>query len=253
MRYLWQLQKQTKSLLRSCLKTFQSLTGKNNQHKMLDFYSLFIKEGDLCFDVGANIGNRTEIFLKLGAKVVCIEPQDFNIQKLNKLYGHDKNVTILNKGIADKNGQMELHICEDSNEISTMSEKWMNKGRFARDYEWTKTQIVEVITLDDLINQYGMPKFCKIDVEGFEYPVLKGLTQKIPYLSFEFTREFFDDSKKCIDHLLSIGSAEFNCSIGESYKLLLPSWVAPEELYEKLNRRKGKYLWGDIYCKFISD
>ena len=38
------------------------------------FYSQFIRPGDLCFDVGANKGARAEIFLRLGARVVAVEP-----------------------------------------------------------------------------------------------------------------------------------------------------------------------------------
>lgn len=217
---------------------------------MLAFYSHFINNGDLCFDVGANIGNRTEIFLKLGAKIVCIEPQVSCVKILNQQYGNNRAVIIINKGLAEKEGHLEVHICENATTISTMSEKWMKEGRFSADYRWTKTQLVPVTTLDNLINQYGTPKFCKIDVEGFEYNVLKGLSKPIPFISFEFTKEFFDDSKKCINHILSIDHADFNCSIGESSQLLFSSWITPEELYAKLDSFGEKLLWGDIYVKF---
>ena len=43
--------------------------------KYVDFYRQFVTEGDLCFDVGANVGRRTRTFLKLKAKVVAV----FNI------------------------------------------------------------------------------------------------------------------------------------------------------------------------------
>lgn len=221
-----------------------------NQREILNFYSIFINSGDLCFDVGANIGNRTDVFLKLGAKIVCIEPQDTCIKILNRLYGNNSNVIILNKGLAEKEGHLEIYIGEDATTISTMSEKWMKEGRFSTDYEWTRTQLVPVTTLDALINKYGLPKFCKIDVEGFEHNVLKGLSNPIPFISFEFTREFFDDAKKCINHLLSIDHAEFNCSIGESSQLLFSSWITPEELYKKIDSFEDKTLWGDIYVKF---
>src|SRR3954471_20046 len=39
------------------------------------FYRQFIKPGNLVFDVGANVGNRVEVFLKCGAKVIAVEPQ----------------------------------------------------------------------------------------------------------------------------------------------------------------------------------
>lgn len=50
---------------------------KKRQHKKeMEFYSQFIEKHDLCFDVGANMGSKTSKFLKLGAKVVSIEPQE---------------------------------------------------------------------------------------------------------------------------------------------------------------------------------
>jgi 16S rRNA A1518/A1519 N6-dimethyltransferase RsmA/KsgA/DIM1 with predicted DNA glycosylase/AP lyase activity len=39
-----------------------------------NFYQSFINKGDLCFDVGANIGQKSEALLSIGARVVAIEP-----------------------------------------------------------------------------------------------------------------------------------------------------------------------------------
>ena len=61
-----------------------------DDQKKLKFYSQFIKKGDLVFDVGANLGNRTKIFLKLGARVVAIEPQPFCMSRLKSFYQKNK-------------------------------------------------------------------------------------------------------------------------------------------------------------------
>ncbi|MGZ5486530.1 MAG: FkbM family methyltransferase, partial [Nitrososphaeraceae archaeon] len=65
-----------------------------NRKKLLRFYSRFIKKDDLCFDIGANFGRRTEIFLKLGARVVAVEPQDTCMKELQKKYGNNKKVIL---------------------------------------------------------------------------------------------------------------------------------------------------------------
>jgi FkbM family methyltransferase len=182
--------------------------------------------------------------------VICIEPQPICVKRLWKRFGKNANVVIVEAALDEKEGVGELAVCEQEPTISTMSQRWRSEGRFAGKNEWTKTVPVAVTTLDCLIARYGTPAFCKIDVEGFEVLVLKGLSQPIPVISFEFTREFFSDAKTCIDHLLSIGPAAFNVSFGESMTLLCEPWVHPDELHERLEAEEDPLLWGDIYTKF---
>jgi FkbM family methyltransferase len=214
------------------------------------FYGRFVEPGDLCFDVGANLGNRTAVLLDLGARVIGIEPQPACVKRLRKLFDKNENVVIVEAAVGEREGRGELAICEEEPTISTMSEKWKSEGRFAGKNQWTKTVPVEVTTLDRLIARCGTPAFCKIDVEGFEVPVLKGLSRPIPVISFEFTREFFADAKTCIAHLQSIGPVVFNASFGESMTLLQDDWVNPEVLYGRIEAEDDAFLWGDIYARF---
>ncbi len=220
------------------------------EKKEIIFYSKFIKKGELCFDVGANIGNKTNIFLKLEAKVIAVEPQKLACQKIQEFYGDNKNLSIVNKGLADKPGFLELSIDQDCSVLSTMSEKWRKEGGFSENYTRAKIEKVPVTTLDNLISEYGLPKFCKIDVEGFEKEVLKGLTKPIPYISFEFTKEFLIDAKTCVDYLLSLGKPTFNYSAGANDKLSFKEWVLQNELFEELEKKEDKNFWGDIYVKY---
>lgn len=218
---------------------------------MLEFYSQFINKNDLCFDVGANIGEFTEVFLKLGAKVVCIEPQEECLHRLYRSFGKNPNVVIVGKALGEREGSANLMICKEANTISTLSDKWVREGRFSRNYKWTKTQNVSVTTLNALVQQYGLPKFCKIDVEGFEESVLKGLTKPIPFISFEFTREFYDTAKNCVDYLSSLGYQKFNCSFGHAPQFLFPRWMESEELFEEIGLIEDKLMWGSIYAKGV--
>ena len=150
------------------------------------FYGSLIKKNDLCFDVGANVGNRILPLLKLGAKVVAVEPQDGCCKILKHKFG--KNIEIVTKGLGERDCIKNFHI-SNANTISSFSDEWINlvkKHRF-KEYTWNKVIKLEMTTLNRLIEKYGMPKFIKIDVEGYELDVLKGLTIPVEIISFEYT------------------------------------------------------------------
>ena len=58
------------NFVRSFVGWRQSFEWKRRQ-----FLGGFIQKGDLVFDIGANVGQMTDVFLRLEAKVVCVEPQ----------------------------------------------------------------------------------------------------------------------------------------------------------------------------------
>lgn len=240
---------------KSALRWAQNYKPETIRHnkRMKGFYSQFIRSGDLCFDVGANVGSRTEIFLRLGARVVAVEPQADCMRELQRKYSRNKSVILVQKGLDEKPGERELYI-SDANPISSISREWISavtdSGRFAA-YRWDRSQLITMTTLDLLIESYGVPAFCKIDVEGAELTVLKGLSKPIKVLSFEFTPEFVVSTLGCIEHLSGLGSVAYNYSVEESMCLALSNWVTGEEMGEILKRLPDKNLFGDVYARFI--
>ena len=215
----------------------------------LAFYDQFLSKGALCFDIGANIGSRTDIFLELGTKVVCVEPQPKCVDTLRKKYQSNPSVVVVAKGLASKVCTMPLSVCEQANTISTFSERWKT-GRF-QNHSWDTTLDVPMTTLDALIEEFGMPDFCKVDVEGFEYQVLQGLSYPVKVLCFEFTKEFVDDAGLCMQYLSSIGRVQFNYTLGENMSLALTRWTDSNAILHSLHQIEDDLLWGDVYAKFF--
>ena len=231
-----------------------------SRRKLTRFYSQFISKGDLCFDIGANIGNRTGVFLELGAAVVAAEPQDTCMRKLLNKYGNNNKVFLVHKAVGVEEGRENL-ILSNSHTVSSMSKEWIDcikdSDMFFTStsaFKWHKTVSVPITTLDKLIEKYGRPTLCKIDVEGFEYQVIKGLSQPIEMISFEFTPtpEFISLAIKSIKHLSTIGNVKFNYSFGESMTLALPKWVDARKICNILLYVPRKTAFsGDIYARFI--
>ena len=172
-------------LYNSVYATVLAISNVLSRRKMLRFYSQFISKGDLCFDIGANTGNRTEAFLKLGATVVAVEPQDICMRKLLNKYRNNNKIFLVHKALGAKEGKGNL-ILSNSHTVSSMSKEWIDcikdSDMFFTStsaFQWNKTVSVPITTLDKLIEKYGNPAVCKIDVEGFEYQVIKGLSQPI--------------------------------------------------------------------------
>ena len=219
---------------------------------MISLYQRWVRPGGLVFDVGANVGNRIDIFLEIGAKVVAVEPQLHCVRILTEKFGN--KISIENIGLSHSEGILEFHIADEST-ISSFSKEFITKtgsSRFRRN-EWNETIPVPVSTCDKLIEKYGIPDFCKIDVEGFELEVLKGLNTKIPALSFEYcVPEMADNLYACLERLNLIdATASYNYSIGEYFAMSLDHWLSFPEFFSHVKEKKfHKSLFGDIYIQF---
>ena len=224
--------------------------------KRVDFYSQFISKDDLCFDVGANYGNRIEALLELGCRIVAIEPQHECCKFLKKKYG--SSIEIINKGLGEKEGSLEFYK-SDASTLSTFSKDWIEavqqSGRF-RQHHWEKKTIVDMTTLDNLIRLYGLPQFVKIDVEGYELEVLKGLSSPVRFISFEYAvPEQIEKIAGCIQHIQSLApgkKAECNYSVGESMAWTHNSWLPCADMIDLIHT--AEFIdtgFGDIYVRTI--
>lgn len=230
------------------LKQLQELTPakRADQRRRVGFYRAFVPRGGLAFDVGANMGNRTAAFLALGANVVAVEPQARCVSTLVRRFGTNPALTVVPVGLSSKPGVATLHVATN-HVLSSMSDNFVARMDYQHN-EWSSTQEVRVSTLDSLIDVFGVPDFCKIDVEGFEVPVLQGLSRAIPALSIEHNPPLSDATLDCLELISALSPEyEFAFSPGESMTLNSQGWVRLDEAKALIRRKELPF--GDFYAR----
>jgi FkbM family methyltransferase len=137
-------------------------------------YETFLKEqyknlkvdNKLVIDVGANIGDSAIYFSKRAKEVIAFEPYpySYNLAKTNLVLNHAWNVKLLNKALGEKNTAIKL-----DPSYSNMASDQIKES--------TDGVTVDVVTLHDVINTYGVESaVLKIDCEGCEYGLILSST-----------------------------------------------------------------------------
>jgi FkbM family methyltransferase len=231
-----------------------------DRDKEVDFYRTTLsgfQKGNVIFDIGANDGCKTDVFLRLGAKVVAVEPDETNIKILNGKF-LDKRifrrpVTVAGKAVSDRAGEMTMWIDAPGSALNTLNPKWVdtlryNSGRFGQRLHFEQKKTVLTTTLGKLIAEYGVPFYIKIDVEGHEQNVLRGLNQSVPYVSFEVNLpEFREEGMECIRILNELNSeGEFNYAADCRRGLAGESWKPSDEFvraFEQCGEPAVEMFW----------
>lgn len=220
--------------------------------RMQHFYAQFIQPGDLCFDIGAHVGNRILVWSRLGAWVVAVEPQPICLALLQRCYGKAANVSLVADAVGAKQGQQTLWISEQNPTVTTLSRTWIDKVQQVESFanvRWQQQITVNITTLDDLIAQFGEPVFCKIDVEGYELQALQGLSTPLKSLSFEYIAATPDMAIACIERIAQLGRYEFNWSTGEQHRWQSSRWLSADETKQWLENLSAQDGSGDIYAR----
>lgn len=129
-----------------------------------------LRTDDILWDVGANIGTHTVFAGKklIDGSVVSFEPYPPNVERLrtNVKINNLKNVHIVQSALGSSRGELHLNL---------EGEEAGHGGHSLTTDTHSNSVLVDVLTGDSLTNKYGYPNVLKIDVQGEELNVLKGL------------------------------------------------------------------------------
>lgn len=238
---------------RGVLRSLRIYHGDRARNAAMDaLYRNFIQPGDLAFDIGAHVGDRTASFRRLGARVVAVEPQPALARALKLMFALDRNVRVEQVAIARKGRDLQLMINVDNPTVSTASGDFVRAAADAsgwREQRWSRSIKVSAVTLDALIAWHGTPAFIKIDIEGFEAEALAGLLRAPPALSFEFTTIQRDVALAALARCEALHYARFNAALGESQALVHPEWIDATQISRWLQNLPHEANSGDIYAR----
>ncbi|RYZ00745.1 MAG: FkbM family methyltransferase [Chitinophagaceae bacterium] len=206
------------------------------------FYRSFVPPCALIFDIGGNDGHKTEAFLHLAQTVVTCEPDAQNVRTLEvRFRNRRRRVHIEPLALGAAPGTLALQVHHPGSAFNTLNPKFKGITEADGAHRWneliafTGTVEVPVTTLDALIAKYGEPAFVKVDVEGYELEVLRGLSRPVAFLSLEcLFPEFRDELAESLAHIMKLDpDAQFSISMHE--RLQFPGWLSRSALQEVLD------------------
>lgn len=226
------------------------------QRGLRRLYAPFISAGDLVFDIGAHVGDRSLAFHSLGARVVAVEPQPMLAAWLRRNLGNRPRIELVEQAVGAEPGVGLLQVSRATPTVSSMNTRWTreigNRNPGFASVRWDRQVEVPVTTLDAMIEHYGCPRFCKIDVEGHEAEVLAGLGQALPALSIEFVAGALDVAAACVDRLEQLGEYHFNAVVGEKRAYHWPDWQPATATRTWLTQGADHIASGDLYARRVN-
>ena len=147
----------------------------------VEWIETLFEEGDVFFDVGANVGAYSLIACKFhggAVKVYAFEPAFPTFVQLSKniiLNGCDEGIVPLQIALSERTGleTLNYHNVSPGGSLHALGESADNRGDV---FEPVARQPVLAYRIDDLVEQFPIPapNHMKIDVDGTELQILKG-------------------------------------------------------------------------------
>lgn len=171
-------------------------------------------DSNLIFDVGMHKGNDAEFYLKKGFRVVAIEADPVLAQLAKDRLAEfvaDGRLVVLNKAISDNNGVTEFYTCRSHDDWGTTSAEFVQRNEEVYGEKHEKI-VVECTRMEDVLAEYGVPYYMKVDIEGADDSCLRALAQgddRPRYVSIEPDQLSLDGMSSELAILSDLGYRSF--------------------------------------------
>jgi FkbM family methyltransferase len=153
-------------------------------------------------------------------------------------YKHNPHVVVDGRAIGAKFGLARFYSSSPGSCYNSLNSDWCEPGVSVNQRSIAE---VSVTTLDELIRLYSRPDYLKIDIEGFEWPAIQGLSQKIPIISFEANLpQFRKETLLVLNRLIELGP-ETLFNLREGNRLVFSNHVSVESVRNAIHHNVGSY------------
>jgi FkbM family methyltransferase len=160
----------------------------------------------LVYDIGLHDGADTAHYLREGSRVVAVDANPAMCAAAETHFRHNIHtgqLTIINRGLAEHKGQLEFWVCDDVSEWSSFHRDIASRNG-AKHHAIT----VDCVPIMDIVDEFGVADYMKIDIEGNDRICIAGLTNAAapPYISVEMDHARGDED---IQRLAELGYRGF--------------------------------------------
>lgn len=198
------------------------------------------RNAGLIYDVGLHDGNDTAYYLQLGFRVVAIDANRSLVEAASERFAPELaagQLDVVNVGISASHGVAQFWICDDRSIWSSFDREIASRRGCAH-----HAVEIETVPFDVVLEEYGVPHYCKIDIEGNDYMCLEAMRPNLrpSYVSVELSRSPGEDPLRILQE---VGYRRFKiidqnrfCSVEPRIQQLLHAQSPLGRLSRKFNR-----------------
>ncbi len=193
-----------KALEIMAIKFFNFIDKFIHQPRILKILKSKIKSINVYVDIGAHKGTYTDLIINNfeTKKILMFEPQDIIFNYLKKKYKNNENIRIFNKALSEKKEHLNFNLNKhdltsslsnldpDNNYLKLKAKLFGTDAKGMIEKKMT----IETSTLGSIMEEFNLKKIdlIKIDTEGHEFQVIKGIKEKIKNIKYILV-EFHND------------------------------------------------------------